>query len=138
MTLTLDETFGAIRALDTEEDIIEQACKRYLRREREVEDNEDLARLILNEFMDDYDTADIMAALAIACGYLGATITKPGASQKMLRALQTGVARSYTAVLAFRVERDMKRDPEKAISMMIEMLEEQRAVEKRRSERKKP
>lgn len=127
--LTLPETIAALRALDTEPDIIAQACEALLApadaREGSIKgDAYDVAEYLALKYLHRVDTPHtLLLASAIMAGTLGATMTRLDATGEMLKQLHNLLAETFADILQQRVMKAMVNNPAKGIADLMTILQ---------------
>lgn len=120
--LTLSEAIAAIRALDTEPDIIERACNAVLGTPGEQLDSAELALHILKTYSPLVeDKGDLMLACIILGGRLAGVLTKPDSAKECMIGLHRLLDEEMTTAIAIRLHRELKKNPERGIKHIMEM-----------------
>lgn len=96
--LTLTETIDAIRSLDTDLDIITQACDKVLRPNAAAKPTPfDVAREIHATYYKKLDTGELIEALCIVLGTHGAMSAKLRHEDELLDAIKAMVTTAYNS-----------------------------------------
>jgi hypothetical protein len=122
--LTLTETIDAIKSLDTPFDVIEQACKKVV--EKDKKKTTDKIEIML-EIMETYENRipihEFVEIAARLSAHVAAIAVAPGKEAEMLATI-LGITREvYVETLSRKYMIMMKTDPERAIESLMNMLE---------------
>jgi hypothetical protein len=114
MTLTLPETIQAIQDLDTEEDIIVQACQRIASdatgRKRNLASRK-IAEFIIDDYEDRADMGEVMIACCLVAGRIAAIMCRIGEEQKIVKGLKAVMLEEFTHTRLKRIVRkEMESD----------------------------
>lgn len=135
--LTLFETIAAIKALDTEKDVIQAACAKVLRSESmeqllgEAKGYRKVAAEIVDRYMGREDVVDVIAGLSVALGSLGGATAKPGRESVVLNSIQEQVTAAFGRGMMQRLDEKLKSDKHGALSDAITILRGLRDIEQK-------
>ena len=123
MPLTILETYTAIKALDTEKDIIEGACRKVLGQDKEAPLTEELiAEEIIRTYMNRIPPSKLLVSSALVVGILAGLTTKPGHEGNCLNAIMELIADKFAQSSATRLNSLVKENPAAAAEQLMEML----------------
>lgn len=120
--LTILETYTAIKALDTEKDIIEGACRKVLGLDKEAPLTEELiAAEIIRTYMN-IPPSKLLVSSALVVGILAGLTAKPGHEGNCLNAIMELIADKFAQSSATRLNSLVKENPAAAAEQLMEML----------------
>jgi hypothetical protein len=127
------EATQAIQALDTEKDIIENACKKVLGQKTErLSEPEAIYNEILHIFTGRTSLGDLFLAGILITGRIGGFITKPSQEAECLTEIINLLRKEFASGVSRRFAMTMEETPEEGIKQFASMLE--RAASKMKTE----
>lgn len=106
MPLTLPETLRAIQELDTEQDIIHEACQRFLGGESVAKEAHLIAKQILTIYQDRAPMDEVMVACCLVVGRLAGASAGPSNLEEVMSGLKTIIVEEMARTLLRRFGRD--------------------------------
>ena len=126
--LTMDETLAAIKALDTDADILRRACVAIAFPAR-AENPELTPGQIAGDILRQYakvvgdERHKLVEALSIALGSYAAYACKPGHEFSLMNAVVAAIYDQFFKILDKKVARMAKDDPAAAVTHMLTVIE---------------
>ena len=123
--LTMDETVAAIRALDTDSDILRRACITLsLPPTAKITEEAVVAHEILMRYRSFIENEPhvLTAALAIALGTFGALVCRPGRETSMLQHIVDGVTDQFLASRTKHLEKLHEENPREAEKYILAVV----------------
>jgi hypothetical protein len=118
--LTMLETIAAIKALDTEKDIIDRACLEII--SPEAKDGLDSTAALVHDMILSYRSVkryDLMIAFAVAAGTMGAMLVKPGHQAAVITGLKNAVEDAFVRATVKKIMRTIEKDPEAGLAEFL-------------------
>ena len=121
--LTLNETIAAIKALETEADVITNACKQVINpKAGKPQSVEEVSVTVADLLMDKLKPSEGIEALCLIMASMIVTIAKPGKEQQLIESVFTYITHSYKEMKMAQLMNQLEKDPAKAIDSLTAML----------------
>ncbi len=121
--LTILETYTAIKSLDTEPDIITNACKKVLGQDRSEDDDPNtIASEIVLTYYNRLNPDEFVAALSVATGTAAGLAAKRGKEVELLRNITKVIMEQMMEVRVKKIKDLAKKDPRAATEEMMQLL----------------
>ena len=128
--LTLTETVDAIRKIDTDDDVIRNACKQLLKQGEAQYTVETLAETLVNTCSATLDPKMSIKSTIIALATLAVCSAKPGHEPPLLQALVYDLTHAYYKALSGVLKEQSKTDPVGATLRAMHILRDLRDMVK--------
>lgn len=121
--LTILETYTAIKSLDTEPDIITNACKKVLGLGRSEDDDPNtIASEIVLTYYNRLNPDEFVAALSVATGTAAGLAAKRGKEVELLRNITKVIMEQMMEVRVKKIKDLAEKDPRAATEEMMQLL----------------
>jgi hypothetical protein len=121
--LTILEAYNAIKALDTEPDIIANACKKILGQDRKEEDDPNtIAKEIILTYCDRLNPGHFVAALAVATGIAAGVSAEDGKEPDLIVNIQDVIVEQMVKVKVSKLRKLAETDPKAAVEQLLKQL----------------